>query len=212
MINAVLIHGMGRTPIAMSLLAARLRTSDIHPHLFGYSVTFESFEHSIQRLERFITKRIGNEEYIIVGHSLGAVLTRATLPRLTHKPLACFLLASPARVCRAARRITPYPVAKLLGGEIAQLLANQQFMESLPLPDVPAKIYAGTGGPRGRYSPFGEELNDGVLTVEETLVPGVPVQTIPVLHTFIINSKEVTRDVVRIAKSHSSVSRFCQNR
>ena len=36
--NAILIHGMGRTPVAMSILAARLRASNIHPHLFGYSV------------------------------------------------------------------------------------------------------------------------------------------------------------------------------
>jgi hypothetical protein len=31
--DAILIHGMGRTPIAMSILAARLRASNIRPHL-----------------------------------------------------------------------------------------------------------------------------------------------------------------------------------
>jgi hypothetical protein len=201
-LNAILIHGMGRTPIAMSILAARLRMSNIRTHLFGYSVTFEAWDDCIQRLENFITKRVNTNQYIMIGHSLGAVLTRATLPRLTPKPSACFLLASPTRVCKAARNLTHYPFAKLLGGEIGQLLADQQFMESLPATGVPTKIYAGTGGPRGRYSPFGEEPNDGVLTVAETLLPGIPIQTIPVLHTFIMNSKVVTRDIVRIARSH----------
>ena len=209
--NAILIHGMGRTPIAMSILATRLRASNIRPHLFGYSVTFERWDECIQRLENFITKRVKTNEYIIIGHSLGAVLTRATLPRLVHQPAACFLLASPTRVCKAARTFLPHRLARLLGGEIAQLLTNQQFMESLPPPGVPTKIYAGTAGPRGRYSPFGEEPNDGVLTVKETLLPSVSVQTIPVLHTFIMNSKVVTQDIVNTAKSRSSASRFHYN-
>jgi hypothetical protein len=85
-------------------------------------------------------------------------------------------------------------------GEIGHVLTDRQFMESLPLPSAPTKIYAGIAGPRGRYSPFGEELNDGLLTVKETLLPSVPVQTVPALHTFIMNSKVVTQDIVRIAR------------
>ena len=201
--HAILIHGMGRTPLAMSILAARLRAAHIRPHLFGYSVTFERWDTCMQRLERFITKRVKTDEYIIIGHSLGSVLTRATLSQLTHPPAACFFLASPTRVCKAADNFAHYPLAKLLMGEIGQRLADVQFMESLPRPSVPAKIYAGTGGPRGRYSPFGEEPNDGVLTIKETLLPSVPVQTVPVLHTFIMNSKVVSQDIVKIAKSRA---------
>ena len=197
--HAILIHGMGRTPLAMSILAARLRASHIRPHLFGYSVTFERWDACIQRLEHFITKRVKTNEYIMIGHSLGSVLTRATLPRLTHQPAACFFLASPTRVCKAANNFAHYRLAKLLMGEIGQRLADKHFMESLPLAGVPTKIYAGTGGPRGRYSPFGEELNDGVVTVKETLLPGVPVQTVPVIHTFIMNSRVVAQDIVKIA-------------
>jgi len=90
--DAILIHGMGRTPIAMSVLAARLRASNIRPHLFGYSVTFQRWDECIQRLEKFIANRAMSNDYIVIGHSLGTVLTRATIPRLIHKPLACFFL------------------------------------------------------------------------------------------------------------------------
>jgi len=204
--HAILIHGMGRTPIAMSILAARLQRSNIRPHLFGYSVTFERWDECIQRLENFITKRTRASEYIIIGHSLGTVLTRATLPRLIHKPAACFFLAPPTQVCKAAHNFAHHRFAKLLTGEIGQLLANKQFMESLPFTGVPTKIYAGTGGPRGRYSPFGEEPNDGVLAVKETFLPSVPIQTIPAIHTFIMNSKVVTQDIVKITKSRSTAS------
>ncbi len=202
--DAILIHGMGRTPAAMSILAARLRVNQIRPHLFGYSVTFERWDECIQRLENFIVKRVKTNGYIIVGHSLGTVLTRAVLPKLIHKPAACFFLAPPTQVCRAARNFAHRRLIRLFMGDIGKILADKQLMDSLPLPDVPTKIYSGIAGPRGRYSPFGEEPNDGLLTVKETLLPSVPVQTVPVLHTFIMNSKIVTQDIVRVAKSGST--------
>ena len=202
--EAILIHGMGRTPAAMSILAVRLRASGIRPHLFGYSVTFERWDECIQRYENFITKRAKTNDYIIVGHSLGTVLTRAVLPRLTHQPRACFFLAPPTQVCRAAHNFSHRHLIRLFIGDIGKVLTNKQFMDSLPLPGVPTKIYAGTAGPRGRYSPFGEELNDGLLAVKETILPGVPMQTVPALHTFIMNSNVVTRDIVRIARSSSN--------
>lgn len=199
--DAILIHGMGRTPLAMSILAGRLLANNIRPHLFGYSVTFESWDECIQRFENFIERRVKTNDYIIVGHSLGTVLTRATLPRLIHKPKACFFLAPPTQVTSAARNFAHRRLIRLFMGEIGKVLADEQAMKSLPLPSVPTKIYAGIAGPRGRYSPFGEEPNDGLLTVRETLLPNVPVQTVPIIHTFIMNSKIVTRDIVRIAKS-----------
>lgn len=202
--DAILIHGMGRTPLAMSILAARLRAAGIRPRFFGYSVTFEKLEGCVRRLERLISGRIKTNEYIIIGHSLGTVITRATLPRLTHKPTACFLLTPPTQACKAARHFAPYRLAKLLGGEMAQLLADQHFMESIPPVNVPTKIYAGTAGPRGRHSPFGDEPNDSVLMVKEVVLPNVPLQTVPVLHTFIMNSKVVTRDIVNTTRLHSN--------
>lgn len=192
---------MGRTPAAMSILAVRLRANNIRPHLFGYSVTFERWDECIQRFANFIEKRAKTNDYIIVGHSLGTVLTRATLPRLICKPKACFFLAPPTQVCKAARNFAHRRLIRLFMGDIGKILADKQLMETLPVPDVPTKIYAGIVGPRGRYSPFGEEPNDGLLTVQETLLPSVPLQTVPALHTFIMNSKIVTQDIVRIARS-----------
>ncbi len=78
-------------------------------------------------------------------------------------------------------------------------------MESIPQTGVPTKIYAGTAGPRGRYSPFGDEPNDSVLALKETMLPNVPVQTLPVLHTFIMNSRIITQDIVKITRSRSTV-------
>ncbi|HNK64573.1 MAG TPA: alpha/beta hydrolase [Anaerolineales bacterium] len=197
--HAILLHGMGRTPLAMSLLAVRLRKAGIHPHIFGYSVTFEHWEDCLQRLHRFIEKHSVGSDFIIIGHSLGTVLTRAILPELVHKPKACFFLAPPTRVPRAARVFTHHRLVKWFMGEIGNVLTNEQFMDALPLPGMPTKIYAGVAGPRGRYSPFGETLNDGLLSIEESTLPDVPLQTVPILHTFIMNSKTVTQDIIKIA-------------
>lgn len=152
--RVILIHGMGRTPIAMLLLAIRLRAQNLIPALFGYVPAFERWDSCVNRLKKFIEKRASTEPFILVGHSLGTVLIRAILPKLTHKPIACFFLAPPTRACLAARRFAPRFVYRIFFGEMGQLLAEPSFMDSLPAPDVPVKIYAGTGGPVGRFSPF----------------------------------------------------------
>jgi hypothetical protein len=195
--HAILIHGMGRTPASMLILAVRLRKAGIRPRFFAYSAAFERWESCVNRLEKII-HRCHDDDFIIIGHSLGTVLTRGVLPRLTHKPVACFFLAPPTKACLAAQRFAPLRLYKMLTGEMGQLLANPVFMNSMPPPNVPTKIYSGISGLRGRYSPFGEQLNDGVLAIEETLLPNVPVETIPAVHTFIMNKKAVAEDIIKL--------------
>ncbi len=194
--RAILIHGLGRTPLAMAILAARLRAAGMQTSSFAYSATFERWESCADRLRGFIERHAGEDRYIVVGHSLGTVLARAVLPRLERQPSACFFIAPPTRACRLARALAPRRLYRWLAGEMGQCLASQEFMGSLPLPEVPTRIYVGTAGPRGNYSPFGEEPNDGVLAVAETLLPSVPVRTVPSLHTFVMNDRRVARDIV----------------
>lgn len=199
--RAILIHGMGRTPVAMLGLAVRLRAAGMAPRLFAYSAAIERWQGCLNRLERYINKNTAGDEYILVGHSLGSVLIRGVLPRLVHKPVACFFLAPPTKACQAARKFAPRLIYKMFTGEMGQLLADAEFMEALPLPDVPTKIYAGISGPRGRYSPFGEEQNDGVLALHETELPEAVHHQVPALHTFIMNKQEVAHDIVGFTQS-----------
>ncbi len=50
---------------------------------------------------------------------------------------------------------------------MGQLLADEPFMLQLPMPPVSTRIYAGVGGPRASWLPFGTEANDGILSVSE---------------------------------------------
>lgn len=199
--HAILLHGMARTPLAMLVLAVRLRKAGMTPHLFAYSAAFESWDGCRKRLQRFIQRRVANAPFILIGHSLGSVLIRGVLPRLAHKPEACFLLAPPTKACMAARKFAPRGLYKLITGEMGQLLARADFMASLPIPEVPTRVYAGVNGPRGRYSPFGEVCNDGILALHETALPGASCVEVQAMHTFIMLNQGVARDIIQSTRA-----------
>ncbi len=198
-VRVILVHGLGRTPVSMLVLAARLRARGLQPALFAYSATFETFSGCRRRLCRFIDRSAGHAPFIVVGHSLGAVLLRSVYTELPRAPQACFLIAPPAQACRAARALAANPLFRLAAGEMGQLLADPAFMNALPLPGCTTRIYAGTGGPVGPWLPFGYEPNDGILSVRETVMPGIPVITIKWLHTFIMNAAVIADDIGRVA-------------
>jgi pimeloyl-ACP methyl ester carboxylesterase len=194
--RAILVHGMGRSPLSQLLLAKRLRASGIDVCLFGYS-TFVPFNTSLKRLVKRVAKLGDDEPFILVGHSLGCVLIRAALPRLgARQPSGCFLLAPPNSVPRAARFFASNPLYRFYTGDSGQLLLNDAFMAALPIPAGVVRVYAGTAGYRGKWSPFHEEANDGVLSVSETMLSNGPEPIlVPALHTFIMNSEAVADDI-----------------
>jgi pimeloyl-ACP methyl ester carboxylesterase len=188
---------MGRSPLSQLLLAKRLCSFGIRVELFGYS-TLRPFNASVNRLVNRIVESGDDEPFILVGHSLGCVLIRAALPRLRGlQPAACFFMAPPNKVPRAARFFAPKRLYRLLAGDSGQLISNEAFMAALPVPEGPVRVYAGTAGYRGRLSPFRYEPNDGVLAVSETaLSPAHVPMLVPTLHTFIMNSQAVANDIV----------------
>jgi pimeloyl-ACP methyl ester carboxylesterase len=199
--KAILVHGMGRSPLSQLLLAKRLRSSGIRVHLFGYS-TFVRFNTSLSRLVKRVATLGGDEPFILVGHSLGCVLIRAALPRLGRQPAGCFFLAPPNIVPRAARFFSSNPLYRFYTGDSGQLLLDDAFMAALPIPEGIVRVYAGTAGYRGKWSPFHDEANDGVLSVAETMLPnGHEPVLVPALHTFIMNSEAVADDIATAVAS-----------
>ena len=194
-LRAILVHGLGRTPASMLVLAARLHRRGLRPALFGYSAAFEGYVHCVDRLVRFIDRRSEGAPFLVIGHSLGSVLLRSALPRVRAAPRACFFIAPPTRACRIVRAVAPWRLFRLATGEMGQLLADPGFMEALPVPACPTRIYAGTGGPVGRWSPFGDEPNDGILAVSETGLAGAMTRTLDRIHTFMMNDAAIADEV-----------------
>jgi hypothetical protein len=149
-------------------------------------------------LQNFIALKTHGEPFIVVGHSLGTVLLRLVLPKLNPSPEACFFLAPPTVACRAAKYFRKNPIFRLITGKMGQLLSDASFMSSLPAAVSPTYAYIGMRGPRGRWSPFGWEKNDGILAVSEATLEWAHVEQVHASHTFIMNSRHVMTKILKI--------------
>jgi hypothetical protein len=193
-------HCMGRTPISLALLGRRLAQHGHELRYFGYAAFLESFDQIVARLVATIGAAADQDPYALIGHSLGAILARAALPALAHRPPRhLVMLAPPNQAPLLARRLRKHPLYRLLTRDCGGKLADQAFYATLPLPTIRTTIIAGTAGPRGRWSPFGDRLNDGLVAVEETrLGPNAEVILVPSVHTLIMNSPQVTRTICEL--------------
>ena len=190
------LHGMGRTPISMLILAGRLRRAGYPVSLFGYSVTVETLETIARRfLERVRQEVEPEQSYAVVGHSLGNVITRLVDPELPEGFCRFIMLAPPNRLPRSAHLLRRNPLYRAITRDTGQQLADPGFYETLPRTRAPSLILAGTAGPRADWLPLGRQPNDGVLTVEETSLDGVPRMEIPALHTWLMNRGDVFRAI-----------------
>ena len=194
--RVLLVHGMGRTPLAMYGLARYLRRMGCPVEHFGYLAPLQSFAAITGRLRarlRAIAAR--GHPYVVIGHSLGGLLLRAALafePDPIPPPGHLVLLGTPGRPPRLAVRCQRMAIYRWLAGECGQALAGPDLFARLPPPRVPYTIIAGTRGWQGRLSPFGSEPNDGVVALSETrLAPDDRVVAVPVGHTFMMNSRQV---------------------
>ena len=196
----LLIHGLGRTPLSMALLGRRLSQQGHCVRYFGYAAFHESFDQIVARLGATICATADLHQYALIGHSLGGILARAALPALAHiPPCQLVMLAPPNHSPLLARRSHKYLVYRLTTRNCGDKLVDRAFYAALPYPTIATTIIAGTAGPRGRWSPFGDQPNDGVITVEETrLGPHTEVILVPSVHTLIMNSPLVTRTICEL--------------
>ena len=193
--KALLVHGMGRSPASMALLATRLGRAGVRPQLFGYLPAAQSFESIAERLANRLRVLAAEGEYLVIGHSLGGLLLRAALERLDPevlRPRHLFMLATPNQSPRLARRFQHHPIYRWWTGDAGQLLANPERVDAIALPAVPYTLVAGVSGRKGKGSPFAEEPNDWIVSLGEVrLAEDDQIVTLPVGHTFLMNYREV---------------------
>lgn len=194
------IHGLSRTPFSLLGLELYLRHYGWETEQFGYFAAAESFEQIVTRLRQKIQAIAQKSPYGIVAHSLGGVLTRAALacPH-TPAPTQVVMLGTPNQPPRLAALAWQLPPFRWWTGNCGFNLTDEKFYSTLPTLQIPYTVIAGIGGPRGKFSPFGNEPNDGIVALTEThLTPTDRVIQLPVLHTFMMNHPQLQRIVREI--------------
>jgi hypothetical protein len=213
--RVLLVHGLGRTPASLWGLSRTIRAAGHDPAFVGYVAAVESFEAIRVRVRRRLEAAAASgAPYAAVGHSLGGLLVRAALadwPSALPLPTRLIMLGTPSQSPRLARRLQRFWPYRLAMGEAGQLLAHPAFFAQLPDLPVPGTVVAGVRGIGGRWSPFGDEPNDGIVARSETLpCEGVPVVEVPAAHAFLMNHPAVRRlvtDALREAVDGRSETR-----
>lgn len=183
MTSALLVHGLGRSPLSMFPLAGVVRRAGARTHFFGYSPTLEPLDRILRRLVRALNAL---RPTFVIAHSLGGLLTRLALAEVAHRPRHLVMLGTPNRPPRLAAYFWRWLPFRLLVGTAGRFLAHPAEYARLPVPDMPCTVIAGTGGPVGRFSPFGNEPNDGIVSVSETDLPGADTLLVPAWHTWMM--------------------------
>lgn len=196
----LLVHGLGRTPLSLFGLASALRRSGHRTRLFGYLPLLESVPRILGRLAATLRELAKRREPVgLVGHSLGGLFLRMALPEVpTLRVRHLALLGTPASPPRMARIAWKFlPPFRLFTRGCGRLLLAPEAFPALP-PSVPFTVIAGTAGARGRFSPFGSELNDGLVAVSEARVGSADPELFPVLHTVMMDSAAVRARILAI--------------
>ncbi len=189
----LLVHGLWRTPLSFLLMVRRLRGWGYQTKQFGYAAVTQEYDAIVCRLVSRLERLAADGPYAVIGHSLGGVLLRSALARVGGPaPQHLVMLGTPNRPPRLAQVFGVHWVYRRIMGECGVNLSSPLFYAGLPLPDVPYTIVAGTAGPTGRWSPFGDAPNDGIVAVSETRIRDEDALVVlPVTHTFMMNNARV---------------------
>lgn len=207
--QALFVHGMGRSPLSGWRLLAQLKAQGIAPHAFGYAATFQNFDAIHRRLSARIHALSARGDYVLIGHSLGGLLLRtavAALPPGTRPPRHVFLLGSPIKPARLAQKLQRNWIFRLLAGDCGQLLASPARMAQIGPGRFPATSILGVTGWKGRLNPFQGEENDGIVSVSEARADWIAEEIrIPAIHTYLPSNSRVSAIILeRIARQHDA--------
>lgn len=185
----VLVHGMGRSPVSMWLLAQRLERDGYRVERFGYRSTRGTVAGHGAALGRRVALRAGSAPRVhFVGHSLGTVVIRAMLVNARPQRLGrVVMLAPPNQGSAAADRWAPWVAWAM--PHIRELRTSpRSAARTLALPrGVEVGIIAGA---RDRKVRVGETYLEGAA--DHAVVDG--------FHSWLMNRGDVHRLIVQFLR------------
>jgi len=204
--QALFVHGLGRTPLSGLPLMARLRRGGVRPLAFGYGAAWEDVAAIRARLVRRLVALAQSggaleQGYVVIGHSLGGVLLRdalAALPAGVARPRHVFLLGSPQTASRLARALRDRWVFRAWTRDCGRLLGSAQRMATIGALAEPTTSIVGTRSLPLLRRWFGGEANDGVVAASEVGAPWITDEVrVPLSHTWLPSSRQVSELILR---------------
>ncbi len=197
--TVVILHGLGRSERSMNKLADALVRRGYEVHNLGYASTDAPPETLLEDLDGRIRDCCMTATRLhFVGHSLGGILARAWIAR--HRPAnlgRLVMLAPPNQGSLLADRFHDrWPVSSLMGPALEALGTEAiSLPRTLPPPDYPVGIIAGTGtiNPLGTILIPGED--DGIISICATRLEGAAdFLIVDDSHALIMRSEEVAEN------------------
>jgi pimeloyl-ACP methyl ester carboxylesterase len=179
--RVVLVHGLWLNGASMAPLGWRLAREGFSVSRFGYWSVLRGLDANVDRLIAFC-RRFEGERLFLVGHSLGGVLILAALKKGL-RAQRVVLMGSPYHGSLSARGLSRVAVGRrMLGRTLADWLARDK---SPAWGDAEVGVLAGNREIGfGRFVSPLPSPNDGVVSIEETRVPGAAdTVVLPVFHT-----------------------------
>jgi len=191
----LLVHGLWMRGVVFALLGRRLRACGFEPAMFSYPSVSQTLAENARRLERAVASYPASRVHF-VGHSLGGLVVLNLLARAPQIPVGrIVLLGSPCNGCSAADQLGRTRAGRMIVG---QALPQWQAKDAAA---VAARVQVGAIAGTQRLG-VGTLLvtlpapNDGVVTVDETRVPGLADHVVlPVTHSGMIVSARVAHQV-----------------
>ena len=197
----LLLHGLWMNRLAMLYLAHSLDRAGFLPVSLAYrSMRGTPDEHVAAVARRIVS--IPADTVHLVGHSLGGVVALDYMAGEPDKRVGrVVLLGAPVSGSRAARALADQPFGDWILGRSTDIWRSDKRMQ----PGATACVGAIAGSqPFGLGSVFMDvpEPSDGVVTVEETRLPGLSDHLVlPVSHSGMLISPEVARQTAAFLRN-----------
>jgi pimeloyl-ACP methyl ester carboxylesterase len=189
--TVMLLHGLWLNRLAMQFLAHKLEGEGFTAHTFGYPSMDEGLAENAASLARAIAALPQSDGRIhLLGHSLGGLVILRYLQDATDARLGrTVLLGSPVAGSQAGARVAAHDLGRPLLGQSAALWETPQTWT------LRGEVGMVAGSDQFGLAHLFVSLpgdNDGVVTIEETRVPGLADHIVlPVSHSGMLFSGDV---------------------
>ncbi|UCE30291.1 MAG: alpha/beta fold hydrolase [Burkholderiales bacterium] len=205
--HVVLLHGLGRSSLALAILRYRLHRAGFETHSVVYNSLTEEpagiVADVIAEMDDCCREVPRGARIHFVGHSLGGLIIRAYLARRRPANLGrVVLLGTPNQGSAVADYVSRWRLSEYLPTVRALGTGADGLARQLPVPDYEVGVIAGD---RSRSSAFDEILgdaHDGMVSVDSTRLEDMrDFIVMPVTHVGMRNDEAVADQVIAFLRT-----------